>query len=99
VDQFLAKLAEHGVLVVAFAIAIQVLWKTNRDMRTFYEGDPKDHEKRPGKIAEERAAATVREDDLRTQAKAQLDEERAEQKILFERLLAALEAGKPPTTD
>ena len=103
------RLAEQGVLVLAFAVAITVLWKTNRDRRVFYEGDPKEPEKTPGKIAELAKAAQAREDEIRAAGDAALEQqrkdyaeslknERAEQKLVMDQLLAALRGDPQPPT-
>jgi hypothetical protein len=81
-------------MAVILGLAVYMLWRQNRELRTFYEGDPKEPERKPGRIAELVKSGQTREDDIRQEMRAALSHERNEQKQVMDELLKVLK-GDP----
>lgn len=89
-DQIWQQLAASGPLALVLGLAVYVLWSSNRELRQLYEGDPKDPEQKPGRIAQLQRAAQAREDAIREFYEGKLKVERDEQKELLKELNATL---------
>ncbi len=66
-DQAWQKIAEQGLLVLSFGLAIVYLVKANRALHAYYEGEPAkgDKESKPGRIETLQKEAQNREDQIR----------------------------------
>lgn len=100
-DRVFDAVAQNGPLAVVMGAVVVVLWKRLVQLRTHYEGDPSDPERKPGVLSLERRAAQQREDAVRghyegllaqerAAHQAEIDRERGEQRALLDQLLNAL---------
>ena len=89
-DEVIRALVSSGPMAVVLGFAVWTLWKSNRELRIYYEGDPNDPEKKPGRIAQLQAASLAREDMLRSDHVERLRYERDEQKAVMTELLKTL---------
>lgn len=75
-DAALTALTSGGAVAVLAAFALVVVWVKLQRLTVYYEGDPSDPEKSPGKISRDAAAAQAREDSIRSEAALALAAER-----------------------
>ncbi len=93
-EEALKSLVASGPMAVILGTAVYMLWRQNRELRTFYEGDPKEPERKPGRIAELVKSGQDREDSVRLEMREALKHERDEQKSVMDELLRTLK-GDP----
>ena len=93
-DQFLEILKAGGPSTIAalIGLALFVIWGKLNTIRIFYEGDPENPEKTPGRLREERVAAQQREDAIRTDYDQRLTDQRKHYEALLQSLRLEKEA-------